>query len=139
LSSDPWSGPFTKKLNIWSDTLIQLRLVQVSAGPCSNVSVSFGDGLPPQNYTVMIGVSVNFTYNYTYGGLYVIAVTSMPLGLPNASITVNTITVNVTGPPVYAGKNRFLSRLKLNLVYLIDFYFKSLARLRKQLGDNINV
>jgi hypothetical protein len=106
LSSDPLSGPFTTSFNATAGVAIQLRLIQLTAGPLSNVNVSFGDGLPPQNYTVMIGVSVNITYNYTSGGLFVITATPVPFGLPNATVTVNTMTVSVTGPAFYSGKKK---------------------------------
>jgi hypothetical protein len=62
--------------------------------------VSFGDGSPLQNFNITASEPTDITYNYTSSGIYTI--TAMPLAIDlNATITVNTMTVNV--PPVYKG------------------------------------
>jgi hypothetical protein len=103
LSSDPLSGPYTTSFNATAGVPIQLRLVQMTTGPLSNVNVSFGDGSPPLNFTVTIGASLNIAYNYTTGGLFEIVVSPVPVGLPNATLSNYTMIVNVTGPPIYSG------------------------------------
>jgi hypothetical protein len=102
LSSDPLPGPYTTNVNLTTGETITIRLNQCTAGPISNVSVSFGDGTPSQSYT-LVSSYVNISYIYMTAGTYTIVASPVALSL-NAAITVNTITVVVTGPPAYQSK-----------------------------------
>jgi hypothetical protein len=105
LATDPISGPFTSSFNTSAGTVLNFRLNQVTAGPKSIMAVSFGDGMPAQNITLSSNVPyVNFTYNYTLGGTFTISAVPILISAPNATVTVNTITAYVTGPPFYTGK-----------------------------------
>jgi hypothetical protein len=94
LSSDPLTGPYTTTVSIPPGTLITVKLNQWTAGPISNVSVSFGDGTPLQNYNISADSCVNITKNYTIAGTYTITATPVAVGL-NVNITVNTMSVYV--------------------------------------------
>jgi hypothetical protein len=103
LTTDPVSGPFTSKFNTTAGTLLNFRLNQVTAGPQSIVTVSFGDGLPARNITLNSTGPCNFTHNYTLGGPFTISALPMLVSALNATVTVNTITAYVAGPPFLTG------------------------------------
>jgi hypothetical protein len=103
LSSDPFTGPFTTSINVTLGTTISIRLNQITAGPVSNVNISFGDGTPVQNYTLMAGSFINMTKNYTAVGTFKIVPTPVAL-LLNVTLKVNNFTVVVNSPTVYQGK-----------------------------------
>jgi hypothetical protein len=90
-------------LTVGYSTAISLRLIQLTAGLSTSVSVSMGDGSPLWNFTTMVGQTFNFTYNYTTAGTFTIAVTA---NIANASFRVvnNNITVYVAPAPVYPCK-----------------------------------
>jgi hypothetical protein len=95
LSSDSLNGPYTTNVSTTVGTTITLKLNQVTAGPVSNVNLSFGDGSPVQTYTLTSSY-VNFTKNYTAAGTYTISAAPVPVSL-TVAVTVNNMTVVVTG------------------------------------------
>jgi hypothetical protein len=96
LNSDPLAGPYTTTVYTTPDSAVNIRINQVTAGPLSNINVTFGDGSPVQTYNNIIS-SFNITKIYSTPGTYTIVATPYGLSVPNASIaiTVNTMTVKV--------------------------------------------
>jgi hypothetical protein len=92
LSTDRLAGPYTTSVSITAGVQFTIRLNQLTAGPCSNVSLSFGDGSSLQNYTLKSSF-VNISYVYTKPGTYQIA--AFPLAQP-FNVTVNNMKVMVT-------------------------------------------
>jgi PKD repeat protein len=81
---------------------ITIQLSQLTAGPLSNVSLSFGDGFPSQIYSLMSS-SINISYMYTYPGYYNISATATAYELSTVNVTVNNMTAYVAPPPTYEG------------------------------------
>jgi hypothetical protein len=94
LSTDPVDGPYTTSASAGIFAPIIIRLNQWTAGPKSNVSVSFGDGSPLQNFSISASNPVNIVNNYTTSGIYTITATPLAIGL-NVTLAVNNMTVNV--------------------------------------------
>jgi hypothetical protein len=95
LSTDPVDGPYTTNVSAGIFVPIIIRLNQLTAGPMSNVSVSFGDGSPLQNFSISASNPVNIVNNYTTSGIYTITATPLAIGL-NVTLTVNTMTVVIS-------------------------------------------
>jgi hypothetical protein len=99
---------------------VNISVNQWTAGPFSNLSVSFGDGSVDQNFSVItVGMSINLTYTYTTYGTYIISVNPTPIGLTGVTVTANTITVNVAPAPVYSGKRK--NKIYNQWLYLIIY------------------
>jgi hypothetical protein len=94
LSSDPLTGPFTTSVTVSLGTVISIRLNQLTAGPVSIVNVSFGDGTPEQNFTIVVGSYVNLTKNYSTTGTYTISADPVTVSL-SIPVCINNVTVNV--------------------------------------------
>jgi hypothetical protein len=97
LSTDPQAGPYTTYANkTLGNATVTIRLQQWTAGPKSNVSISFGDMSANQTCIITAGSDVNITYSYTKAGTFTI-VAYISTGLSGVNVTVNTIIVNVNG------------------------------------------
>jgi hypothetical protein len=95
LNSDPVNGPYTENVTVTAGETLALRLTQMTAGPLTTVSLSFGDGSANQSFSLTGGsfVIVNKTYPAT--GTFSIKATAST-GLPgNVTTTVNSVTVFV--------------------------------------------
>jgi hypothetical protein len=115
LITDPITGPFTSTFNTSAGIPLVFRLNQVTAGPLSNVTVSFGDGNSAQNIILSASVpSANISYNYSIGGAFTISASPSITGAPNATITVNTISTFVRGPPFYTGLLTLINGINRN-------------------------
>jgi hypothetical protein len=122
LMDDSLTGPYSTNINIPLGTAINLRLVQMTAGPLSNLTVSFGDGSPDQAfYSIVVNTSLNLTYNYTTSGVYKIAATAVTTCLANVtySFTVDPMTVNVINSDFYPSKFS---------CFIFHFFFKLLNK-----------
>jgi PKD repeat protein len=98
------TGPYSTSVGIALGSAITITLNQLTAGPISNVNVSFGDGTVSQ-FINLTSSSVNITKNYTTAGTFTITATPSSQHLP---VTVsNTITVNVISPALYKSKFYF--------------------------------
>jgi hypothetical protein len=107
VSTDPLNGPFNSTFNTTAGIKFQLRLSQLTAGPQTNFTVSFGDGITFSNLTLNVETNLTFSYTYMTPGTFKIFATP----IVNASYTVinNNITVNAAIPPVYTSKICFKS------------------------------
>jgi hypothetical protein len=92
-------------VNTTAGSSLMIRVSQWTAGPKSNINISFGDGTPVQALiSVTASISQYIPHNYTISGTFLITAICIPTGLTGVSVTVNTITVNVKALPVYQGK-----------------------------------
>jgi hypothetical protein len=95
LATDPLAGPLTASVTIPVGGSVSVRLNQATAGPLSFVQLSFSDGSPITNSTIMSSY-VNLTKTFTTGGTYEIITVPVAVGF-NGTLTVNKMTVIVTG------------------------------------------
>jgi hypothetical protein len=102
LLSDPSTGPFTTTYNTSAGFTLNIRLNQVTAGPVSTVVVSFGDGSANQTVSSLVaGIPVNMSHNFTTGGIFTI--TGTVTGLTGLNTIVIPMIVNVAPPLTYSG------------------------------------
>jgi hypothetical protein len=78
-----------------------LRLLQLTAGPMSNATVTFGDGSSAQSFfSFHAGLSANMNYNYSAIGSYTVTATPVVSELSGISVSGNvTMTITVTAYP----------------------------------------
>jgi hypothetical protein len=123
LTTDPPAGPFTTTVNTTIGfSTVNISVSQWTAGPFSNIDLSFGDGSAIQSFTSITGgMSTNITHTFTTAGTYTISANATPIGLTNVTVTINTITVNVAPAPIYTGKMAILRTICLSNPFLFTF------------------
>jgi hypothetical protein len=110
LSSDPVSGPYSSSINVTVFKTVTIRICQVTVGPQSFGTVSFGDGSPIQTFSTLIctyspDYCNTISHAYASGGTFTINVTIAPTNADNATIAINTNTITAcVDAPFYQSK-----------------------------------
>jgi hypothetical protein len=83
---------------------LTIAINQLSPGPFTNMYVSFGDGTPMQNCTLMASktATCQLIHVYTSGGTFTVEATP-DISDSNATVQINNMTVTVVAPFAHIG------------------------------------
>jgi hypothetical protein len=121
MATDPLLGPYTTWYSEHQFWNITIRVYQLTAGPKTNVTVSFGDGTANKSY-ILTSSYVNITYSYQLAGPFNISITAAAVDLTGLTYTSNILQVYITLPPVFF--QTFRKNIYFSLLLCLNLHFK---------------